>query len=195
MLENEPKIVSALVEALEGDPFYVAISCDFGGDPAKRTQALRSYFDYSMTEGFQIGRCVLMSDVLGAAIWSLPALARARAEKGRFVSGVLGKRGLDNYLRIVDFMKARAKTVVPKDAWYLSVLGVAPSEQGKGLGARLLAPTLAEADHHGASCYLETFASQSRRFYSRAGFEDVAHFREPITNAEYYLMQRTPKIG
>lgn len=195
MLENEPKIVSALVEALEGDPFYVAITCDFGEDPAGRTRALTSYFDHSMTEGFRFGRCVLMSDVLGAAIWSLPALAQARAEKGRFVSGVLGKRGLDNYLRIVDFMKARAKPLVPQDAWYLSILGVAPSEQGKGLGARLLAPTLAEADHHGATCYLETFAPQSRRFYTRAGFEDIGHFHEPITDAEYYVMQRTPNIA
>ena len=101
MLANDTKIVSALVEALEGDPFYVAISCDFGDVPARRTQVLMSYFDYSMTEGFQSGRCVTLSDVLGAAIWSLPASAEARAEKRRFVSEVLGKRGLDNFLRIV----------------------------------------------------------------------------------------------
>ena len=92
-------------------------------------------------------------------------------------------------------MKARAETAVPKDAWYLSILGVAPSEQGKGLGARLLAPTLAEADRHGAACYLETFSSQSRSFYSRAGFKDAGRFLEPMTQSEYYVMLRPPNIG
>lgn len=195
MSENPPEIVAALVDALEGDPFYASVSCDFGDDPARRTEVLRSYFDHAMTEARRFGRCVSMDGVLGAAIWSMPASAQAQAERGRFISELLGKRGLDNYRRIVGFMKARAETVVPPDAWYLSILGVAPSEQGKGLGARLLAPTLAEADRAGATCYLETFASRSRPFYRRVGFEDAGSFREPVTQAEYHVMRRTPDIA
>lgn len=190
---------AALVDALGQDPFYVAMACDFEHDQARRAQALGLYFDYSMAEGARRGRCVSAGDALGAAIWSLPAsasIAEAEASaKERFLNGVLGPKGNENYRRILEFMTPRAKAAVPETAWYLSIVGVARSEQGKGLGARLLAPTLAEADRNEAVCYLETFASRSLRFYNRLGFESVASHLEPITGSEYAILRRTPNPG
>jgi predicted N-acetyltransferase YhbS len=70
---------------------------------------------------------------------------------------------------------------------------VTPSAQGRGIGARLIEPTLAEADAAGALCYLETFDDRNPRFYQRLGFSAVGSHEEPVTSSPYTIMIRRPK--
>ncbi len=187
----------ALADALIVDPFYLAISADFAHDMARRKAVLASYFGYSMGEAERTGRCLTLDDpALGAAAWLLPrsdaAEAAESAAKRAFLADTLGPLGHANYHRIVDFMSARAPAVVPAGAWYLSILGIAPSAQRRGLGARLLAPTLAEADAAGVPCFLETFTPPSVPFYERLGFRREAAHLEPVTATEYLIMCRPP---
>ena len=93
-------------------------------------------------------------------------------------------------------MRPRAAAVIDEPAWYLSIVGVAPSAQGHGIGARLIEPTLAEADEAGAHCYLETFDPRNPRFYERPGFSAVGFHVEPVTGSTYTIytiMDRSPK--
>jgi GNAT superfamily N-acetyltransferase len=69
-------------------------------------------------------------------------------------------------------------------------VAVNPATQGQGLGGKLLEPTIAEADHLGATCYLETFSRRNLSFYERLGFASRARFEEPTTSAEYAVMVR-----
>ena len=63
------------------------------------------------------------------------------------------------------------EAVHPREShWYLSVLGVDPSQQGQGIGSRLLAYWLQGVDRDGGFAYLETDRSENRPFYERAGF-------------------------
>lgn len=186
---------NAAVAALESDPFYRCITVEFATDIARRRAALRAYLDYSSAEGMRIGRVVHLEEAhAGVAIWLLPQSQdiheRERAHKHAFLREVLGERGSANYHRMVDYMSGHARTVTGSDAWYLSIVAVAPQEQGRGLGARLLAPTLAEADAAGAVCYLETFGRRSRGFYGRLGFLTRAEITEPTTQAQYAVMTR-----
>ncbi|MGJ7611677.1 MULTISPECIES: GNAT family N-acetyltransferase [unclassified Variovorax] len=188
----------ALADALIVDPFYLAISVDFEHDMHQRKAMLAAYFAWSLGEAARTGRCLTTEDPeLGAAAWLLPRAndvdAAESTAKSAFLAGALGPRGLANYRRIVDFMAARAPAVVPADAWYLSILGIAPAAQGRGLGARLLAPTLAEADAAGVPCFLETFTPRSVGFYERLGFRSEAAHREPVSHAEYLIMCRPPQ--
>jgi ribosomal protein S18 acetylase RimI-like enzyme len=188
---------AAAASALEGDPFYGCITAEFGGNDVRRRAALAAYFDYSIRQGTRIGRVVhLETAALGVAVWVLPQSdevhERERVQKRAYLRGVLGELGCENYARIVDFMSARARTVVGNDSWYLSIVAVAPQAQGRGLGARLLAPTLAEADAATAACYLETFNPLSLHFYQRLGFVTRAEFDEPTTRAPYAIMVRAP---
>ena len=82
---------------------------------------------------------------------------------------------------------------IEESAWYLSIVGVAPSAQGRGIGARLIEPTLAEADEAGAHCYLETFDSRNPRFYQRLGFSAVGSHVEPVTGSAYTIVHRSPQ--
>jgi GNAT superfamily N-acetyltransferase len=195
---NSPETLKALVDSLRFDPFYVAISQDFGNDETRRREALARYFDYSMSEGDRRGRLVVWPDpAIGAAVWLLPAAASASgteaAAKAAFLAEVIGAQGAENYHRIIDFMRPRASAVIDESAWYLSIVGVAPSAQGQGIGARLLESTLAEADEAGANCYLETFDSRNPRFYQRLGFSAVGSHLEPVTGSAYTIMNRSPK--
>jgi GNAT superfamily N-acetyltransferase len=70
---------------------------------------------------------------------------------------------------------------------------VAPSAQGRGIGKRLIEPTLAEADDAGVDCYLETFDRRNPAFYQRLGFSAIASHAEPVTDATYTIMLRNPK--
>lgn len=54
--------------------------------------------------------------------------------------------------------------------YFLGFLAVRPTHQGRGLGARLLAPVLARADAEGAACYLENSNPRNTPFYERLGF-------------------------
>jgi GNAT superfamily N-acetyltransferase len=200
MRRNSPETLKALVDSLRFDPFYVAISESFGDDEVRRREALAAYFDYSMSEGKRRGRLVVWPDPsVGAAVWLLPGAGSVSgadsSAKATFLTEVLGARGTENYHRIVDFMRSRASAVIDECAWYLSIVGVAPSAQGRGIGGRLIEPTLAEADEAGANCYLETFDSRNPRFYQRLGFSAVGCYVEPVTASAYTIMNRSPKRG
>lgn len=186
---------SALAESLIDDPFYWAITDDFGTEVTARKHALSRYFHYSLAEAERTGRCVVAPDpTLGASAWLLPRSpevdAAESAAKFEYLASVLGPRGMENYYRIVRYMAPLAAGVIPCGAWYLSIIGILPSAQGRGLGAALLLCTLAEASHAHVPCYLETFSPRNLRFYERLGFCRVANHVEPTTNKEYVVMLR-----
>ena len=186
---------AALVESPFDEPFCWAITEGFGSDLAARKQALSRYFHYSLEEAQRTGRCVVAPDPgLGAAAWLLPRSAEVDAAessaKAECLAAALGSRGVENYYRMVSHMAPLAAQVVPPDAWYLSIIGILPPAQGRGLGATLLAGTLAEASQAKATCYLETFTPRNLRFYERLGFRRVAEHLEPTTSREYVVMRR-----
>jgi GNAT superfamily N-acetyltransferase len=192
--------VAALVDSLRYDPFYETITKEFTDNEARRRQALARYFDYSMSEGARMGRLFVWPDpAVGAAVWLLPAEAsvyNAEAKaKAEFLVAALGAAGWDAYRRIIDFMRPRAAAAVATTAWYLSIVGVTPSAQGRGIGKRLIEPTLADADDAAVDCYLETFDRRNPGFYQRLGFYVVGSHAEPTTGATYNIMVRNPKAG
>jgi ribosomal protein S18 acetylase RimI-like enzyme len=191
---------AALAESLFDDPFYWAITEDFGDAVGARKHALSRYFNYSLEEAERTGRCVVAPDPsLGAAAWLLPRSPAVEAAessaKFQYLASALASRGKKNYYRIVGDMAPRAARVVPHNAWYLSIIGILPTAQGRGLGAKLLAGTLAEASHANVTCYLETFTSRNLRFYERLGFRRVADYLEPTTDKGYVVMRKDAGRG
>ena len=55
--------------------------------------------------------------------------------------------------------------------WYISVLGIHPDQQGKGLGGELLRPILRKADEESVIIYLECSNPNSLDFYRKYGFK------------------------
>jgi GNAT superfamily N-acetyltransferase len=189
--------VPSLVDALYADVFYQSILVDHEGEAARR-EALARYMLYSLEEAGRTGRVVVDPDARGAALWLLPRTPeveqREHDAKHAFLRDLCGPRGYANYARIVGFMHAQSERVIPADAWYLSILGVDPGVQGRGIGARLLEPTIAEADGAGVTTWLETFTDRGARFYERVGFALVAWHDEPTTARRYAILRRAPRV-
>ena len=195
-MKTDPATPS-VVAALEDDPFYRSICAPYEADTARRRAVLAKYFDYSIQEGRELGRCIHLADeARGVAVWLLPQTpeveSQAAQQKRLFLQSELSADGCANYYRIINFMSAKAATLVDDAAWYLSIVAVDPAAQAQGLGRKLLEPTIAKADRAGVTCYLETFSLRNLPFYQRLGFAAAARFTEPTASAEYTVMVRTP---
>lgn len=193
----DPACQSA-VAALEDDPFYRTICVADKGYGVSYRATLAQYFAYSIQEGRAIGRSIHPPDnpASGVAVWLLPQgpeiKERAMHNKQAFLKATLTTEGCANYYRILEFMGAKAKTLVDEGAWYLSIIAVDPAAQGRGLGGKLLEPTIAETDHASATSYVETFNPRNISFYQRLGFTIKGRFTEPTSGAEYTVMVRCP---
>ncbi len=196
MVKTDPASPS-VVAALEDDPFYRSICAPNYSDTVGRRAVLAKYFDYSIQEGRELGRCIHLADeARGVAVWLLPQSpeleSQAAERKRTFLQAALNTEGYANYYRIIEFMSAKSATLVEDVAWYLSIVAVDPAVQGQGLGRKLLEPTIAEADRAGVTCYLETFGQRNLSFYQRLGFAAEAQYTEPTTGVEYTVMVRRP---
>ena len=193
----DTRAVASLAAALVADPFYRSVTVACGDDEAARLDMLATYFELALVEGFQAGRVDLADSAgNGAAIWTtdtpLPLRQAAYAQRETALRELLGPKGAANFAAIVGNMEHALAPHGLQDAWYLSIAGIHPDAQGRGLGASILAPGLAAVDAAGAVCFLETYNERSLPFYGRLGFEVAGRYTEAVTGADYWLMLRQP---
>ena len=76
--------------------------------------------------------------------------------------------------------------------WYLGIMVVDPTCQGRGVGGRLLQPILQRASNESVVCYLVTFTEQAVRFYQKHGFEIVQTQKTAPDAPPFWTMKRNP---
>ncbi len=184
----------ALQPALAADPFYIALE-DAVGDPGRSKEAMLCYYDYSIHEAAVYGRVYFPDDdAFGVSVWSLPLdperASQKAAQKRAFIAGAMGQGCRDTYDAINAFMSAASQSITSEQDWYLSILGILPAYQGRGLGRDLVKPILDEADAAGVATFLETFTPRNMKFYERIGYRTDGEFLEPTTQSTYWLMRR-----
>ena len=192
-----PDAAQALFEALSDDPFYMTLASAASYEAADARAAMLRYFDYSLVEADTHGRVIFADNMRnGAAAWSVPLLpeqSSALAEQKRsFIQRHLGNKCRQTYQTIAANMHAETGRYTPDNCWYLSIIGVAPLAQGRGLGRNLMEKILPQADAAGFATYLETFSPRNKLFYLRLGYDEVATISEPVTASEYTVMVRYP---
>ena len=180
-----------LAAAFHDDPMFVFIE----PDGERRHRVLPWFFGAGLRIGRQLGRVDLDPDA-GAAIWlapgarfGLPAIVRSGLVLAPLHFGLPAMR---RFGALTSAFEAAGRRVRGDRYWHLFILGVAPDHQGQGVGSRLVAPVLAEADRAGERCYLETLEEHNLSFYSRLGFtvgEEVAQPGLPT----FWTMVREPR--
>jgi ribosomal protein S18 acetylase RimI-like enzyme len=103
--------------------------------------------------------------------------------------------GLSAYLRFNSYLKLSErlrKENTPDKFWYLWVIGVDPSCQGKGIGGKLIRPILERADAEGAACYLETESEKNLDFYKKHLFQIKTNASVPGSDLMVWSMRRDP---
>ena len=96
---------------------------------------------------------------------------------------------LDAFYAVVEEGHRRA---VPDRHWYLRLLGVEPTQQGRGIGSALLQHGLSRADANGDACFLETFQERNVPFYLRHGFALAIDTVEPKSGIRVWGFVRRP---
>ncbi len=184
-----PELAEALLHALRDDAFYRTLESLSDAD------AMRRYHDYSMREAREYGELTIPAGIPhGVAIWARPLPEARQAEmsaaKKEFLCAHMNEACLAAYLAIGGHMLSQAERVIAPECWYLSILGVLPEYQNRGLGPALVRPVLEQADAAGVPTYLETFTPRNESFYQRLGYRVAARLHEPTTSASYALMLR-----
>ena len=189
-----PAYAETLRQALVEDPFYIAIERVMGGGEAGK-QALLRYLDFSIVEGERYGLSHFPGEqAYGVSVWSKPLQEKIAAEqkthKNRFLKEQIGEAYFDLYQSITGFMSAQSDALVDSNAWYLSIIGVLPDFQNRGLGANLVKDVLSKTDALQLPTFLETFTPRNETFYQRMGYRVVARPFEPTLQAAYAVMVR-----
>lgn len=175
--------IAALGDAFAGDPLMIYLFHESPGGVRAGAMAFFSMLlrarialetpAYVLQQGDEVLGAVMGYDT-SRPLWPAPLVEEMR----RFKTDIPGFAArLDAYADLADAHEP------DKDHYYLGVIGVHPSLQGKGAGKALLevfcALSLADAKSHGV--YLETASASSLQFYYANGFELQGEGRLDVT--------------
>lgn len=129
----------------------------------------------------------------GGALWSAPgswALPMSEVLRESVPAARAFGRNLPRALRSQLFIESKH----PKDPkhWYLGYLGVAPTQQGRGLGGAMLHAVLDEADKTGTPAYLESSNERNLSLYERHGFKVIEAVKLLGSGPTVWRMWREP---
>jgi ribosomal protein S18 acetylase RimI-like enzyme len=146
--------------------------------------------DHWTAEGLFAGERMLgVMLTLGPGVYPPSLRAKLSALRGALGAGL---RGMANYARIDEHMSALHPT---EPHHYLFILGVDPSEQGRGHGRAMVEALNARADAEGLPCYLETDRETSVRLYESVGYRVVTEdILENVNNLKMWTMRRGPQL-
>lgn len=88
------------------------------------------------------------------------------------------------------FMSDLRKQQLPRRHWFLSLLGVAPEEQGRGYASLLLKHMVRKLDEERMPAYLDTQNARNVPIYERYGFMVIDEVTIPGTEITHWAMIR-----
>lgn len=171
-LDHLPELRTVLVRSLADDPMFRWFF-PVDAEPAElRSNRVAMYLGPQVEWQVAAGTSFVALDrdrVVGGALWKVPDMPRP---------DVLPAMGTLHRILVapervaptVAGMVAARTDAPPVTGAYLSVLGVDPSVQGQGIGARLME---AAAERFGGTRWLESTNERNHCFYERCGYRDV----------------------
>jgi GNAT superfamily N-acetyltransferase len=174
--------------------------CHLFPDERQRHRVLRSFMAATARDAARYGRCYAATrrrELLAVALWMPPgawplsSLRKLRMAPALLPAVVAAGSRARPWMHTGSALEQQA---ADERTWYLQAMGVRLHAQRRGLGTRLLAPVLDEADTHGVPCQLHTSDEANVGYYERFGFA----VSEPLCpvfpgGAAYLAMRREPR--
>lgn len=179
-------VATALSEAFFDDPIVEWIL----PDRAQRRAVSVPMFSLFAEAFLPYGEVRVTGDGIGAALWLPPGAELSESETEAFGGAVAEVLGPDAE-RAFELMAVMEEHHPHEPCYYLQLVGVVPEHQGRGLGAALMQPVLAQCDREGVPAYLEATTRASLRLYERLGFEVIGEFA-PAGGPPLWPMWRRP---
>ena len=170
----------------------------FSADPAARrmfpdpTQYLRHFPKFVKAFGgkaFDHGTAYHIDGFLGAALWLPPDVHPDDEPLAALIEETVAEPVRQEVFAVVEQM---ANYHPREPHWYLPLMGVDPTCQGKGLGSALMRHALSRCDRERKLAYLESSNAKNIPLYAREGFERIGTIQAG-TWSPLYPMVRTPR--
>jgi ribosomal protein S18 acetylase RimI-like enzyme len=127
----------------------------------------------------------------GAALWLPPGVPPDEDA----LSALLKGTGAAEVQKDLESVFEQMGSYHPKEPhWYLPLIGVDPSRQGKGYGAALMKHALIPCDRDHTLAYLESSNPKNIPLYERHGFEVLGTIQVG-TSPPIFPMLRKPRLG
>jgi GNAT superfamily N-acetyltransferase len=181
-----------LARAFEDDPVMHHLIPRHG---RRRSERLATFMAMGAKGAVADGTAYTTGDLSGAAVWRRPGHPKTPpSEMVRGIPTILGVLG-----RRAPVGMAVLRTIEdnhPEEPhWYLQILGTEPAEQGRGIGAALMAPVLEQCDSEGVPAYLESSKERNVPYYERYGFRVTDELHLPKGGPPLWPMWRDPRPG
>lgn len=189
------------VRPLETDDMERAVSVQvmaFGSDPVMRWfyrephDYLQNFPPFVRAFGglaFEHGTGYEAGGFGGISLWLPPGVHIDPAPLGQHFNDSLDEATRDGAFAMLEQMDRHH---IEEPHWYLAIIGVDPSHQGKGIGGALLRHSVTRCDEEGMPAYLESSNPANVPLYERHGFEVITEI-QVADSPVVYPMLRTPK--
>ena len=187
--DERSQVVKTLASAFVDDRIYRWLV----PDDAQRRRSATIFYSRFVDACWPHGAVYAAGAGAGAALWIPPGKQLVTADQaGSFIRDLLASVEDDAAAARMTQLFQMLDVNHPTEAcWYLAFMGVDPSAQGRGLGTRLLAAVLTQADRDRIPAYLEASCPENRRLYERHGFQTLREMAV-ADSPTIYAMWRVP---
>ncbi len=188
-----------LAHAFQDDLLFVYCFPDL----KEREKKANIHCEWLILTGILSGELYTSSDIKAVSVWnpykikSYPVekqtkniIRRLRKVRRELFSDEIYKERLSIFEEIANLFQIEH---VHFPHWYLAIIGVEPTHQGKSYGSKLIRLKLAEIDELNLPCYLHTENEKNAKFYEQFGFEPIGKNKIPNFNVYHHPMLRNKK--
>jgi GNAT superfamily N-acetyltransferase len=138
---------------------------------------------------FAEGTADSIDDCGGVALWFPPGVGSDDDLMGALVAEAVAEADQEE---VFTFLGQMGEYHPEEPHWYLPLIGVDVTRQGRGYGSALLRHALHRCDDDGLPAYLEATSPSSKPLYERHGFEELGVIQAG-ESPPMWPMQRRPR--
>jgi ribosomal protein S18 acetylase RimI-like enzyme len=161
---NQEQAIAVIMLAFATDPLTRAIY----PDPHQYLRYFPDVIRLFCGNAFEHGTAYYIEGFSGAALWLPPNVHPREEEMNRLLEQTASEQNQKDVFAVLEQM-SRYHPSEPH--WYLPMIGVDPTKQGKGYGSALMRHALIACDGENEPAYLETANPRNVPLYERHGFE------------------------
>lgn len=178
-----------------------AVVLGFGADPVARWtypephDYLRHFPEIVRAFGgkaFEHGTGYYVDNFLAAALWLPPDVQPQEDEMMALLQRTVAGQKQDEVFSLLEQMGSWHP---PEPHWYLPLIGVDPTQQGKGYGSALMAHALIQCDREKRLAYLEATSARSVPLYQHHGFEVLGTIQAGSSPPVFPMMRRPKSLA